>query len=202
MAVRSSLDGGLPSTKVASTSTATTSGQKTGDASHASLSHGKGASKSKAKGSRESEQSQLSRLLFDESFYYDALSMDAGKGVEKANYHGKKIYPGQAGATNAEVLEILEFVREISWVRDETELESVRLGHLEDLRLHVDNDHTSTGNTTRDGGSNPLSTRSDGGHGHSSSDPGNNLRGGSNHGNNSRHGGGGRHRSSSSGSAH
>ncbi len=202
MAVRSSLDGGLPSTKVASTSTATTSGQKTGDASHASLSHGKGASKSKAKGSRESEQSQLSRLLFDESFYYDALSMDAGKGVEKANYHGKKIYPGQAGATNAEVLEILEFVREISWVRDETELESVRLGHLEDLRLHVDNDHTGTGTTTRDGGSNPLSARSDGGHGHSGSDPRNNLRGGSNHGNNSRHGGGGRHRSSSSGSAH
>ena len=94
---------------------------------------------------KDDENNLLSRLLFDESFYYDALLADAGKGVEKANYHGKKIYPAQSGATNAEVMEILEFVHGISWVRDEAEMEAVRVAHLEDLRLHVDNDNTGGG---------------------------------------------------------
>ena len=191
MAVRSSLDGTLPSTKAVSAPISSVDNNKFRKITNAAHSSSTDTNKGKF---QSEDENQVSRLLLDEYFYYDAILADAGKNVDKASSRGMNAHSAQSDTINTEIMDTLDFVREINWVRDEAEMESVRLGHLEDLRLHVDNDNSNNNNDSssrEEGGTTSHTGRGESGHGHFNSDSRDDSRhGGSSHGgNNSRHGG-------------
>ena len=143
MAVRSSLDGTLPSAKAVSAPISSVDNNKFRKITNAAHSSSTDTNKGKI---QSEDENQISRLLLDEYFYYDAVLADASKNVDKASSRGMNAHSVQSDTINTEIMDTLDFVREINWVRDEAEMESVRLGHLEDLRLHVDNDNSNNNN--------------------------------------------------------